>query len=455
MKIPFYLSSLLVSLHLAASGQDKPVSYYHDLVPILKRSCTGCHNPNKTKGDLDITTYEAFKKGGKHGPGFVSQNVKEGTLLPNISGEEPDMPADGEPLTKVEVALFERWIKEGATDDTPAEAKNPFKLAKPPEYTAPPVISAMTFSPDGKVLAVSGYHEVLLHKADGSGLIARLVGESPRIESIAFSPDGKQIAIAGGAPARFGQVQIWDAVTHQQLKAFKVSTDTPYGISFSPEGKRVAFGGADKSVRVISTDDGKEIVKFDNHGDWTFGAVFSQNGKRILSCSRDRAMKLIDATNGQLIDDINKLLEPILCFARHPREDKVVYGGELGTPRIYRISDNQNRGAGNTARDDNLLREIERQPGAIHAVTFSFGGSRIAVGGNFPEVRIYRVDDGSRSATLKGHDGAIFSLAFREDGAIYTGGFDGKIRIYDNKAQFVKEFIPVELKKEVAAAAKN
>jgi WD40 repeat protein len=373
--------------------------------------------------------------------------------MANISGDEPDMPAEGDPLTKTEVALFERWIKEGANDDTPESAKNPFKLAKSPEYTAPPVISAMAFSPDGTTLAVSGYHEVLLHKADGSGLIARLLGEAPRIESVAFSPDGKLLAVAGGAPARFGQVQIWDVSSHQQLKAFKVSTDTPYGISFSPDGKRVAFGGADKSVRVISVEDGKESMKFDNHGDWTFGAVFSHNGKRVLSCSRDRAMKLIDASSGQFIDDVNKLLEPILCFARHPKEDKIVYGGELGTPRVYRISDNQNRGTGNTARDDNLLREFERQPGAIHAVSFSAGGSRIAVGGNFPEVRIYRVDDGSRSATLKGHEGAIFAIAFREDGSVYTGGFDGKIRVYDNKGEFVKEFVPVELTKKVASAA--
>jgi hypothetical protein len=62
-RLTFYLGALLVTLRFASHGADKPVSYYQDVVPILKRSCTGCHNPNKTKGELDITTYEAFKKG--------------------------------------------------------------------------------------------------------------------------------------------------------------------------------------------------------------------------------------------------------------------------------------------------------------------------------------------------------------------------------------------------------
>jgi len=455
-RFTFFGIALVVAFSLAARAQDKPVSYYHDLVPILKRSCTGCHNPNKTKGDLDITTYEAFKKGGKHGPGFVAGNPKEGTLMENIIGDEPDMPKEGDPLTKAEVAMFERWIKESATDDTPEEAKNPFKLAKPPEYHAPPVISAMAFSPDGSVLAVSGYHEVLLHKPDGSELVGRLLGESPRIEAFTFSQDGKFLAVCGGAPSRFGEVQVWDVAERKQLKSFKISNDTLYGVSFSPDGKKLAFGGADKSVRIISAEDGKELVKFDNHSDWTFGVVFSQDGKRILSCSRDRAMKLIDATNGQFIDDANNLLEPILCFARHAKENMVVYGGELGTPRIYRISDNQNRGSGDTKRDANLVREFERQPGAIHAVAYSAGGSRIAVGGNFKEVHLYRTDDGHRSATLKGHEGAIFAIAFRpKDGFVYTGGFDGKVRIYDDKSNFVKDFVPVELKPTKVASAGN
>src|SRR4051812_44715760 len=153
----------------AADAAESKVSYYHEVVPILKRSCTGCHHPGKLKGELDLTTYATFTKGGKHGASFKGGQPKDSLIVEEISGAEPSMPKEGDALTKAEVALFERWIAQGAQDDTPTNA-NSFKLAAPPEYQRAPVISALAFSPDGTKLAVSGYHEVLLRSADGSNL---------------------------------------------------------------------------------------------------------------------------------------------------------------------------------------------------------------------------------------------------------------------------------------------
>src|SRR6185503_13037674 len=96
-----------------------------------------------------------------------------------------------------------RWVAEGAKDDTPEVAKNNLTPGKPPVYRTAPVISSLAYSPDGKVLAVSGYREVILHKGDGSELLARLAGISDRIQSLAFSPDGSLLGVAAGTPANF------------------------------------------------------------------------------------------------------------------------------------------------------------------------------------------------------------------------------------------------------------
>jgi WD40 repeat protein len=426
----------------SAVAAEAPVSWWRDVTPIFKRSCNGCHNPNKLKGEVDTSTYAGFLKPGKHGPNFTAGEPTKSLVIESVSGKEPDMPKEGDPLTAAEVALITRWIKEGAKDDTPADAYST-KLKELPVYTTPPVVTSLAVSPDGSRLAIAGYHEVILFDTVSLSQVARLLGESPRVEALAFSPDGKRLAVSGGSPARFGEIQVWDVAATNQVSSFKVTSDSLFGVSWSPDGTRLAFGGTDKSTRIIQATDGKELVKFDNHSDWIFRTAWMAEGKRLLSGSRDRAMKLIDVASGQFIDDVNKLLEPVSGMARHPKEEWAAYGGADGGVRIYKTKENQERTAGNN--DVNLVREFERQPGAVQSVAFSPDASLLAVGSTGSEVRVYQTADGKRKATLAGHDGAVFALAFSADGQrVFTAGFEGLIRAFDPATgKLTAVFLPV------------
>lgn len=442
-----WIAALATLLPAAAAFADeaKPVSFHRDVRPLLASNCNACHKPEKMKADLDMTTYAALMKGGKHGAAVVPGQPSKGTLIESVSGHEPDMPKDADPLKPEQVAMLERWIKEGAKDDTPAPGTS---VVEAPVYTVAPAVPAVAFSPDGSLLAVAAYHEVLLHKSDGSGLVARLVGESPRIESVAFSKDGKLLAAAGGAPAEFGQVQIWDVTTGKNLKTFQPSTDSLYGVSFAPDGKSVACGAADKTVRRINVDDGKVVTEFKAHADWVLSTLFTLDGKTIVSGGRDKAMKLIDVETGRFVDDINNPLEAVLCMARHPKEEQVLYGGDLGVARLYKISDNQGRTSGRN--DTNLLATFPRQPGPVSAVAFSPDGGQVAVG-SIGEVRVYEAKGGSKDAkpkfVLSGHQGPVFGIAWKPDGGtIATAGFDGTVRLFDAKSgNLAKSFVPVPI----------
>jgi mono/diheme cytochrome c family protein len=431
----------------------KPISYQNDIMPLLTANCIGCHSPEKKKGGLDMSSYAGLAKGGKEGVAFVAGQPDKSPMYTMVIGPEPMMPEKGDKLTAAQSDIIKKWIAEGAKDDTPAPVVKegpagevgPSPLTKPPVYASLPVITAIQYSPDGKSLAVSGYHEVILHKPDGSEIIARLVGGSPRIESIAFSTDSKWLAVSGGAPALFGNVQIWDMADNKLVKNYKVgrTRDTVFGISFSPDASRVAVGCTDKSARVINVSNGAEVMRLDQHSDWCVATTFTVDGKRILTGSRDQAMKLSDLTLGQLIDDINNPLEPVVCMARHPKEDKVLYGGGMNKARIYRISDNQGRTA--ARNDNNKLREFEQQPGPVHSVAWRADGKAVALG-SIREARVYG-EDGKRIATLSGHEGAIFAVAFSPDGKqVATGGFDGMVRIFDaEKGTLIKAFAPVPM----------
>jgi WD40 repeat protein/mono/diheme cytochrome c family protein len=434
-----------------AAGAAEPVSFEKQVLPIFQASCAGCHQPGKLKGGLDLTTYDGVAKGGKKGVAFKTGDPVHSLLVEQISGDSPEMPSKGDPLTKPEIEVISRWIREGAKDDSTKVAAlpsgaipGPTPLDKPPVYGVPPVITALAFSPDGQTLAVAGYYEVLLHKADGSGIAARLVGGSPRIMSMQFSPDGKKLAVGGGAPSQFGNVQVWDVDSKKLAGNWRTSTDTVFGLNFNAAGDQLAFGCPDKTARVVQVADGKEILRLDQHTDWCLGALFTLDGKRILTCGRDQAMKLSTLANGQFIDDVNNPLEPIMCFARHPKEDVVAYGGGNGTVRTYKISDNQARTAGRN--DTNQLKEFERQPASVHAIAFSADGTQVAVGSEV-DAKVYDAKAGTKIATLSGHEGGIFAVAFSPDGKrVATGGFDGSVRVFELPGGKLKSaFVPVPI----------
>ena len=227
-----------------AAAPAAKVSYFRDVRPVLQEQCQGCHQPAKRSGEYVMTPFAALVKGGESGEAAIVPGKPEASNLVKMitpakgkdGQDKAEMPKDQPPLAAAQIELISRWIREGAADDTPASAAIAFDADHPPVYRALPVLSALDFSPDGTLLAVSGYHEVLLHKADGSELVGRLVGLSERIQSLAFSPDGKWLAVAGGSPARLGEIQIWNVADRKLALSVPMTYDTLYGVSWSPDG---------------------------------------------------------------------------------------------------------------------------------------------------------------------------------------------------------------------------
>ncbi|HTM49269.1 MAG TPA: c-type cytochrome domain-containing protein [Bryobacteraceae bacterium] len=446
------MKALAICLFLASLGRaQEPVSFVRQIKPILARQCLGCHQGASRQGDLSLAAVKDIKTGGKKGSALAGAPEKS-LLVSYLTGEvKPQMPFGGKPLPDDQIELFRRWIREGAKDDSPADAPAAPVSTGPTVYHAPPVITAVAISPDGKWMAISGYREILLREYGGE-LIARLPGLSDRIHSIIFSPDGKTLAAVGGSPARFGEVQIWDLASRKQTHSVMVSNDTLFGASFSPDGSRIACGAADKSIRIFETASGKEIRKMDHHEDWVFGAVFGVDGKRLVSVSRDKAAKLTDANTGAFIENVNLInptKEPLTALVRHPKKDWVLIGGEERVPYLYMMDRPR---AMRIADDSTLIRKFDRQDGPILALAYSPDAKYVAVGSAAGDVHIYEAETGELSGSCSGHRGGIYTLQFHPDSRhLVSAGFDGVVRIYDLTGKLEKDFVPVPLEKAVVS----
>jgi DNA-binding beta-propeller fold protein YncE len=451
------------------------VSFHKQILPILREHCQGCHQPAIAKGQYVMTDFAGLLKGGETGDAaIVPGKPDESPLVAMITAKDgmADMPKEKPPLSETHVKLIRQWIADGAKDDTPAGARRAVDMEHPPQYVLPPVLTSLDFSPDGKLLAVSGYHEVLLHDVekllaapndatDGQSpsVAGRLVGLSERIESAVFSPEGKLLAVTGGQPGRMGEVQIWDVAERTLKLSVPVTYDTVYGASWSPDGKLIGFGCADNTIRAIDAETGQQVLFNGAHTDWVLDTVFSTKSDHIISVSRDMSMKLVEVKTQRFIDNITSITPGALkgglaSVDRHPTKDELLCGGADGEPKLYKMVRTQARQIGD---DFNLIRKFPKMPGRVYAVCFSRDGNRIAAGSSLNqsgEVRVYDANNAQQVSKLEDPIGGVFAVAFSPDGKyLASGGFDGYVRISDPATgKLVQKLIPVPVTKAVAQA---
>ena len=472
---------------------NAPVSFYKQIRPIFQAQCHGCHQPAKAKGDYIMTDFASLLKGGEDGHAIVPGKPEESNVVKLISPQKGkvEMPQKADPLHDTQVALISRWIKEGAKDDTPASAKAEYSMDKPPVYTTAPLITSIDYSPDGKLIAVAGYHEAIIHKADGTGIAARLVGLSERIQKVAFSPDGKKLAVAGGSPARAGELQVWDVEKKKLELSVPYTFDTLYGASWSPDGKFIAVGCADNTVRGIDVSNGKQVLFMGGHSDWVLDTVWGVDGKHLVSCGRDMAVKLTEVATQRFIDNITSITPGALkggvqALARHPERDEVLVGGADGVPQIYRMERITKRVIGDNA---NLIRKFPPMQGRIFSVDYAPDGKRVVaasshdfsgtvniysadfdskmpdavkklvetVNGKGPELDEYVTKDVKLLTTTEVPGSGVYAVSFSPDGkTVASAGADGKLRLIDAATgKITKEVMSVPLTKREELAASD
>lgn len=92
--------------------------YEAAIFPIFEAKCIACHNDQKVKGELNMSSIEKILKGGKHGGIWKIGDALNSHLIQRANlplDEKEHMPPKGKPqLTTVEIALLTAWINEGA-----------------------------------------------------------------------------------------------------------------------------------------------------------------------------------------------------------------------------------------------------------------------------------------------------------------------------------------------------
>jgi WD40 repeat protein len=436
-----FLFTLLVDptpIAQAKLDRTKPVEYEADIKPVFAAKCLVCHAGKVIEGDFDLSTYAAATKGGKRGPAIVPGKPDESALyLFSTHRKKPIMPPKSEdnPLTPVEVALLERWIKDGAKGPAEEAAKPRAVSLSVPAKSVTPVravavapdasfvaagrghlvmlydaktgkdlrplidpnlkdaagravagthvslVESMAVSPDSIRIATGGFREVTIWDAKAGAPLRRIGGFAHSVVALAYSPDGKTLAAAGGAPTEDGEIKLIDPETGRvTLDIKRAHSDTVFGIAFRPDGKRLATASADKFVKVFDLPSGSPVKSFEGHTQHVLDVAWTPDGKRVISAGADAVLKVWDEEKGEKVRDVPGFGKQVTRLAALVKSPAVLTAAGDGT------------------------------------------------------VKLVNVETGGTTKTYPGGTGFLFAVAGSPDGSVVVaGGEDGVVRIYEGK----------------------
>lgn len=116
MRTAFILLGCLSAVAAATESDPKATAFFEMKVrPLLLAKCSECHGARKQEAGLRVDIASAIFRGGDSGRVLVPGKPKESRLLQLVRGEDPDlvMPPERR-LEKEEVAILDRWVREGA-----------------------------------------------------------------------------------------------------------------------------------------------------------------------------------------------------------------------------------------------------------------------------------------------------------------------------------------------------
>ncbi len=298
-------------------------------------------------------------------------------------------------------------------------------------------VTALGFTPDGKMLVTGGYREVALWNPLDGKLIRKWPGIAGQVRALAFGKDSRSVAVASGVPGRSGAVELLDLATGA-ITPIEQAKDEILAVAISPDGRQLATGGTDTIVRIWNLET-KAVQELKGHTDWITGVAFSPDGKLLASSSADRTARVWKTETWK--EDFQlprQITESVSAVAFSPEGDLLAFstgGPEERAVRTWRTQgaftelDSSRPGARNQVMQTRTLDTGACMPLALAWMKAS-QHSRMVIACTDKTVRVMG-PNGNLFATLTGHADWVYAVAALPDGSrLASGSGDGVVKIW-------------------------
>ncbi len=437
------------------------ITYDDHVFPIFEQACLNCHNPDKAKGGLDLSSFSNTMKGGSGGkiaePGDTSSSLLESVMRTG----ELTMPPEGDPISPAHIATLKAWIEGGLLENKNSAARKPSKPqfntsmssapgAKPegppplplhvllePLVAAPrgAAIHAIAAAPWAPMIAVTSLRQICLYHSDSLELIGILPFPEGEPTSLAFTPDSRYLIVGGGIAGKSGTTVTFDVTTGARILTAAKEFDSVLCADIRPGFDVVATGSPSKLVKLWNTQTTELQKSIKKHTDWVTSLDISPDGILLATGDRNGGVLVWEADTGGEFHALRAHQAAITHTAY--RNDSNILGSssEDGTVRMWEMNggteikkidahgggvigfdwtrDGHFVTAGRDLKakiwkpDFNPLRDFAAVPALPTAIAVDAEGKRAFVGDINGLVHVFQCDNGALIATLQNNPPAI------------------------------------------------
>lgn len=330
---------------------------------------------------------------------------------------------------------FDRGQQGGANDDKTVAADDSLPSSIPSDLAIADKAAWEAAAAIGSLAALRGYMTsnpagTMLAEAErriGARLqnrqIRAFTGHVGPVYAVTLSADG-QSALSAGSDMMIRQ---WSTTNGEEIAALKGHTRPVRHVAFLPDARFAVSAGDDRSARLWSLEQGNQVRAFDRHDSEVLSLAVTADGLGIVTGTRFRSVMRWDLNSGRAMSEFGDHNGPVTAIATTATGQYAVTGGQDRLLRLHAMP-----GLG-------LVRPLGQLPDGILSIAISPDGEKAAVACG--DGAVYTWDLRATSGpdprpapprqTLRGHDGAVRSVAFIADGRIIlSGGRDGTLRLW-------------------------
>jgi WD40 repeat protein/DNA repair exonuclease SbcCD ATPase subunit len=394
-------ASALLAQQPPAAGEK--ITYEDHIKPLLENKCFSCHNPDKKKGDLDLTSFAGLMTGGGGGAVVDPGNGAASRMVTTTRKlEEPFMPPEGSAVPAKDIELIEKWINGGVLETKSSLAKKSTKpkielnvaagtgkpagpIARPQDVLLEPVIvtprttavTAVAASPWTSLVAFASPKQILLYDTDKQDLVGIFPYTEGYACSLRFSRSGSLLVMGGGRGGKFGHVVVWDVKTGRRVTEVGKEMDCVMSADITPDHGKIALGTTTKKVKVLDTATGEELYTIGKHTEWVLDTVFSPDGVLLATADRNGNVDVWEAANGGEFYQLGAHKAPVTDLAWRSDSNVLASCSEDGT------------------------------------------------------IILWEMGEGKQIKTWTAHGPGVESVSFTPDGKLLSCGRDGQVKLWD------------------------